>query len=132
MEMIWKNFGVNSSKLNYPEYAVVIGGTKCLIVGRLNDSSLATYSELYSFLFIWKKFENILEKHERIETEIRNNFREYLKKFWRNFYRTLENFWKNFVEHSKEFCKKCERISKIIWKNFRGLRRCLKEAHIFE
>ncbi len=66
MEKIFKNFGVNSSKLKYAEAAVVLGGIKYLIVDRLNDSSSAPYSELYSFLFIWRKFERILEKHERI------------------------------------------------------------------
>ncbi len=60
---LWKKFW---SKLKYPEHAVVIEGKKCLIVDRLNGSSLTTYSELYSFLFIWRKFKRILEKHERI------------------------------------------------------------------
>ncbi len=71
--------------MKYPEHAVLIEGTKCLIVDRLNDNSPATYSGLYSFLFIWRKFERILEKHERIEAEIWKNCREYLKTFWKNF-----------------------------------------------
>ncbi len=63
---LWKNFAINSSKLKYPEHAVVIEGRKSLIVDRLNDGSPATYSESHSFLFIWRKFKRILEKHERI------------------------------------------------------------------
>ncbi len=38
MKKILKNFEVNSSKLKYPEHAVVIMGTKCIIVGRLNEA----------------------------------------------------------------------------------------------
>ncbi len=96
MEKIWKNFGVSSSKLKYPKHAVVIEGTKSLIVDRLNDSSPATYSELYSFSFIWRKFERILE---RIWAGIWKNFREYLK---RDSEKILK-IRKNFVKILKEF-----------------------------
>ncbi len=89
MEKIWKSLGVNLNKLNYPEHAVVIEGTKLLIVDRLNDSSPATYLGLYSFLFIWRKFERILEKHERISGNIWRNSKEILKELWRILVRIL-------------------------------------------
>ncbi len=73
MEKICKNFGVNLSKLKYPKHAVVIEGTKCLIVDRLNDSSPGTYSELYSFYLFgenlkefWKNMKEFKQKFKRI------------------------------------------------------------------